>query len=63
MAANTEMSRLDSLPTETLNALLALDTTALAALTENAEALAALAENADALLALLEGETEEQAET
>lgn len=47
MAANTEMSRLDSIPTESLvklNALLALDTTTLAALVENAEALLALIE-------------------
>ena len=54
MAANTEMSRLDSLPTETLNALLSLDTTTLGALVENAEALNDLAENAEALLALIE---------
>ena len=54
MAANTEMSRLDSLPTATMNALLSLDTTALDALAENATALNALAENATALNSLAE---------
>lgn len=62
MGASTEMSRLDSLPTATLNALLGLDTdslddlatakTALLALAETSTALLALAEQSEALLAL-----------
>lgn len=48
MDANVEMSRLDSIPTATLNALLALDT----------ETLNTLVENADALLALLDTDDE-----
>lgn len=58
MAANTEMVKLDLIPNDTKEALLALagNASAIGALTENAEALNSLAENAEALLALLETE-------
>lgn len=58
MDANVEMSRLDSIPTATLNALLALDTETLNTLVENADTLSTLVENADALLALLDTDDE-----
>ena len=73
MGAATEMSRLDSIPTATLNGLLGLDTdglddladakTALLALAEQSEALLALAAKKDEILANLPEDTEPVADS
>ena len=59
MSANTPIGRLDMADAATLDALLAVDTTDLAALTAKKTELLALAEKSEELLALLEDTTDD----
>ena len=59
MSANTPIGRLDMADAETLDALLAADTTDLAALAAKKTELLALAEKSEELLALLEDTTDD----